>query len=96
MQAELARLSGDRAHVVALRSDHFVQDDQPYVVIRAVEAVVGAEAAVRRCRRAHGCSPAPTCAASPRTHSQRHERSSASSACSRAPHADGEAVKETR
>ena len=53
MQAELARLSGDRAHVVALRSDHFVQDDQPDVVIRAVEAVVRAE---------RGGAPLPPCA----------------------------------
>ena len=53
MQAELARLSGDRAHVVALRSDHFVQDDQPEVVIRAVEAVVRAE---------RGGAPLPPCA----------------------------------
>jgi pimeloyl-ACP methyl ester carboxylesterase len=40
MQTELAGLSSDSAHVVALRSDHFVQDDQPDVVIRAVSAVV--------------------------------------------------------
>jgi pimeloyl-ACP methyl ester carboxylesterase len=40
MQAELAELSNDQAHVVALRSDHFVQDDQPLVVIRAIRAVV--------------------------------------------------------
>ena len=45
MQAELARLSSDHAHVVALDSDHFVQrfDGQPLVVIRAVRAVVRAE-----------------------------------------------------
>ncbi len=44
MQAELARLSSDHAHVVALDSDHFVQrlDGQPLVVIRAVRAVVRA------------------------------------------------------
>jgi hypothetical protein len=53
MQRELARLSGDRAHIVALRSDHFVQDDQPDVVIRAVEAVVRAE---------RGGAPLPPCA----------------------------------
>jgi hypothetical protein len=42
MQAELARLSRNRAHVVALRSDHFVQGDQPGVVIDGVRAVVRA------------------------------------------------------
>jgi pimeloyl-ACP methyl ester carboxylesterase len=43
MQDELTRLSSDRVHVVAVRSDHFVQDDQPDVVIHAVQAVVRAE-----------------------------------------------------
>jgi pimeloyl-ACP methyl ester carboxylesterase len=44
LQAELAGLSSDHAHVVALRSDHFVQrlDGEPGVVIRAVQAVVRA------------------------------------------------------
>jgi pimeloyl-ACP methyl ester carboxylesterase len=44
MQDELAALSDDHVHVVALRSDHSVQapDGQPEVVIRAVRAVVGA------------------------------------------------------
>jgi pimeloyl-ACP methyl ester carboxylesterase len=44
MQDELATLSSDHVHVVALRSDHFVQrlDGQPGVVIRAVRAVVRA------------------------------------------------------
>ena len=42
MQDELARLSTDHVHVVALRSDHAVQDGQPDVVIRAVRAVVRA------------------------------------------------------
>jgi hypothetical protein len=44
MQDELAALSSDHVHVVALRSDHFVQrlDGQPGVVLRAVGAVVGA------------------------------------------------------
>jgi pimeloyl-ACP methyl ester carboxylesterase len=44
LQAELAGLSSDHAHVVALRSDHFVQrlGGQPGVVIRAVQAVVRA------------------------------------------------------
>jgi pimeloyl-ACP methyl ester carboxylesterase len=44
MQDELAALSTNEVHVVALRSDHFVQrvDGQPDVVIRAVRAVVGA------------------------------------------------------
>jgi pimeloyl-ACP methyl ester carboxylesterase len=40
MQTELAGLSSDAVHVVALGSDHFVQDDQPDVVIRAVRTVV--------------------------------------------------------
>jgi pimeloyl-ACP methyl ester carboxylesterase len=42
MQDELAALSDDHVHVVAERSDHFVQgpDGQPLVVIRAVQAVV--------------------------------------------------------
>jgi pimeloyl-ACP methyl ester carboxylesterase len=42
MQDELAALSSDHVHVVALRSDHFVQEvgRQPDVVIRAVRAVV--------------------------------------------------------
>ena len=40
MQTELAELSSDHAHVVALRSDHLVQDDQPLVVIQAIRAVV--------------------------------------------------------
>jgi mRNA-degrading endonuclease toxin of MazEF toxin-antitoxin module len=55
MQDELARLSGDHVHVVALRSDHFVQgaEGQPAVVVRAVKAVV-------RAARAHG--PLPPCA----------------------------------
>jgi hypothetical protein len=42
LQAELAGLSSDHAHVVALRSDHFVQRQQPLVVVRAVRAVVEA------------------------------------------------------
>jgi pimeloyl-ACP methyl ester carboxylesterase len=44
MQDELAALSTDHVHVVALRSDHSVQriDGQPLVVIRAVQAVVRA------------------------------------------------------
>jgi pimeloyl-ACP methyl ester carboxylesterase len=44
MQDELAALSSDHVHVVALRSDHSVQrsDGQPGVVIRAVQAVVRA------------------------------------------------------
>ena len=44
MQDELAALSSDHVHVVALRSDHFVQrvDGQPGVVIRAIDAVVDA------------------------------------------------------
>jgi pimeloyl-ACP methyl ester carboxylesterase len=44
MQAELAALSTDHVHGVALRSGHFVQrlDGQPLVVIQAVRAVVDA------------------------------------------------------
>jgi pimeloyl-ACP methyl ester carboxylesterase len=42
MQNELAGLSRDRVHVVASRSDHFVQEDQPVVVVDAVRAVVRA------------------------------------------------------
>jgi pimeloyl-ACP methyl ester carboxylesterase len=42
MQDELAGLSPDRVHVVASRSDHVVQNDQPLVVTQAVNAVVGA------------------------------------------------------
>jgi hypothetical protein len=45
MQDELAGLSTDHVHVVALNSDHFVQapgDGQPDVVVRAVAAVVRA------------------------------------------------------
>jgi pimeloyl-ACP methyl ester carboxylesterase len=42
MQDELTALSSNHLHVVALRSDHFLQrfDGQPDVVIRAVQAVV--------------------------------------------------------
>ena len=44
MQDELAALSRDHVHVIALRSGHFVQrlDAQPDVVIGAVRAVVQA------------------------------------------------------
>jgi pimeloyl-ACP methyl ester carboxylesterase len=44
MQDELAGLSRDHVHVVALHSDHFVQrlDGQPIVVLRAVDAVARA------------------------------------------------------
>lgn len=54
MQDELAALSSDHLHVVALRSDHFVQrlDGQPGVVVRAVRTVV-------RAARADG--PLPPC-----------------------------------
>jgi pimeloyl-ACP methyl ester carboxylesterase len=45
MQDELAALSSDHVHVVARRSDHFVQgvDGQPRVVVGAVQAVVRAD-----------------------------------------------------
>jgi pimeloyl-ACP methyl ester carboxylesterase len=44
MQDELAALSSDHVHVVALHSDHFVQrlDGQPNLVIRTIDAVVDA------------------------------------------------------
>jgi hypothetical protein len=56
MQDELAALSSDHLHVVATRSDHFVQSyagGQPRVVIGAVRAVVTAA-------RTH--RPLPACA----------------------------------
>jgi pimeloyl-ACP methyl ester carboxylesterase len=42
MQDELATLSSDHVHVVAVRSGHFVQgaDGQPSVVVQAVRAIV--------------------------------------------------------
>jgi hypothetical protein len=48
-------------HVVALRSDHFVQrlDGQPGVVIRATDAVVNAACATHASPGAGTCSPAP-------------------------------------
>ena len=52
MQDELAALSSDRVHVVALRSEHVVQHGQPLVVIRAVKAVVDA---------ARARAPLPSC-----------------------------------
>ena len=51
-QDELAALSSDRVHVVALRSEHDVQHGQPLVVIRAVKAVVDA---------ARARAPLPSC-----------------------------------
>ena len=44
LQTELASLSPDHAHVVASRSDHFIHrsDQQPEVVVRAIQAVVRA------------------------------------------------------
>jgi hypothetical protein len=42
MQDELAALSDDSVHVVALGSGHDVPTDQPSVVVSAVEAVVRA------------------------------------------------------
>ncbi|MDA0159548.1 alpha/beta hydrolase [Solirubrobacter ginsenosidimutans] len=41
-QNELTTLSPDHAHVLALGSDHFIQDDQPIVVLQAIRAVVRA------------------------------------------------------
>lgn len=54
MQDELAALSPDHLHVVALRSGHFVQrlDGQPAVVVRAVRSVV---------RAARANAPLPPC-----------------------------------
>jgi pimeloyl-ACP methyl ester carboxylesterase len=73
MQDELAALSSDHIHVVALGSDHWIQirrfhrgdqriDGQPYVVIRAVRAVV---------RSARDHTPLPPCRrlfSNPRVH----------------------------
>ena len=42
MQTELAALSTDHAHVLAMRSDHFIYRDQPALVVRAIRAVVRA------------------------------------------------------
>lgn len=42
MQDELASLSSDQVHVIALHSGHFVQDAQPLVIVRAVRTVVHA------------------------------------------------------
>ena len=44
MHAELATLSSDHVHVVGLRSEHLVMDSdqQPWIVVRAVTAVVHA------------------------------------------------------
>jgi pimeloyl-ACP methyl ester carboxylesterase len=55
MQDELAALSRNHIHVIALRSDHLIQapDGQPAVVIRAVRAVIDA---------ARGRSALPACA----------------------------------
>ena len=65
MQDELAALSSNQLHVVALRSDHFVQrlDGQPDVVIRAVQAVVAPPATTHVFRHAGDYSAAPTLAA---------------------------------
>jgi pimeloyl-ACP methyl ester carboxylesterase len=52
MQDELAALSSDRVHVVALRSEHVVQHGQPLVVIQAVKAIVDA---------ARARAPLPSC-----------------------------------
>jgi pimeloyl-ACP methyl ester carboxylesterase len=42
LHAELAGLSTDHVHVLALRSDHFVMDAQPEVVADGVKAIVRA------------------------------------------------------
>ena len=51
-QDELARLSAASVHVVASESGHFVEQDQPALVARAIRAVV---AAVRRHRGLAPC-----------------------------------------
>ena len=55
LQDELAALSSEHVHAVALRSDHFIQTSggQPDVVVRAVRSVV---------RAAHDHEPLPSCA----------------------------------
>ncbi len=56
LQDDLARLSSDSVHAIALRSDHFVQSSstgQPRVVIHAVRSLV------RAARAEHGL---PRCA----------------------------------
>jgi hypothetical protein len=70
MQTELAELSSDHAHLLALRSDHFIYRDQPLVVMRAVRAVVRAvrdEAPLPPCERVFtvrvsAASASPLCA----------------------------------
>jgi hypothetical protein len=57
MQDELAGLSTDSLHVVALGSDHAVQHGQPDVVLRAVLGVVRAardHTGIGPCRRLFG------------------------------------------
>jgi hypothetical protein len=54
MQDELATLSENSVHVVALASNHDVPTGQPSVIVRAVQAVVGAvrsHARLPPCRR---------------------------------------------
>jgi hypothetical protein len=78
MQDELASLSTDHVHVVAVRSDHFVQqlEGQPEVVTRAVREVVrGALASRRTFRRVGICSADPMSAAAGRRR-RRLERAS--------------------
>ena len=64
MQTELAGLSSDHAHVLALRSDHFIYRDQPALVVRAVRAVVRAVRDEAPSRHASRCSPVRASAAS--------------------------------
>jgi pimeloyl-ACP methyl ester carboxylesterase len=52
MQDELATLSGNSVHVVALDSNHDIPTGQPAVIVRAVQAVVDA---------AHGHAHLPPC-----------------------------------
>jgi porphyrinogen peroxidase len=77
MQDELAALSSDHVHVVALRSDHWIQighftrgnteiDGRPDVVVRAVRAVVRAARDRARLPPSGACSPGPPFAAGAR------------------------------
>jgi len=52
LHAELARLSSDHVHVLALSSDHFVMEHQPLLVARAAAALV---------RASRDSAPLPPC-----------------------------------
>jgi hypothetical protein len=79
MQNEPAALSSDRVHVVALRSDHIVQQGQ-LVVIQAVKAIVDAAragASLPPCPRVFS-GPGPATSASFRARARRPGGSSIS------------------